>query len=123
MSAYSLVRNLWQAASGNQEYPEREVIVRTFVTRIRLTNPAALETFFADDGMGRAVFSLRDLDDETLQEFIRIAADVSDSSGIELSPVGTAFVMKEMNDQIIPQQVWSLILAAALVGLLLALLP
>ncbi|MCK4515786.1 MAG: MMPL family transporter, partial [Spirochaetaceae bacterium] len=38
-----------------------------------------------------------------------------------LQPVGTAFVMKEMNDQIIPQQLASLGLAAVLVFLLTAL--
>ena len=44
-----------------------------------------------------------------------LTSQVARETGVQLQPVGTAFVMKEMNDQIIPQQLASLGLAAVLV--------
>lgn len=121
LSAYGIVRNLWESISGNVGYPDSLVIAKTMITRIRLSNRGFMDTFFAEDGTGRAVFFLRDLDGTTLQEFQDLAARVSRETGIQLQPVGTAFVMKEMNDQIIPQQLASLGLAAAMIFLLTAL--
>jgi predicted RND superfamily exporter protein len=84
------------------------------------TNPSFEESFFSESGMGRAVFFLRDLSNDTLGRFAEIAADVDDETGVALQPVGTAFIMKAMNDQIIPQQLGSLALAALLVFVITA---
>jgi len=78
-----------------------------------------MSSFFSDDGLGRAVFFLEDLDDTTVQAFIDTAVEVSEESGIELDSAGTAFVMQEMNSQILPQQLFSMILATAVVFVLI----
>ena len=121
LSAYGIVRNLWEYISGNEGYPDNVAIAKTLVTRIKRSNRGFMETFFADDGTGRAVFFLKDLDDTTLQGFQDLTTEIARETGIQLQPVGTSFVMKEMNDQIIPQQLASLGLAALLVFLLTAL--
>lgn len=121
LSAYSVVAAASEQATGNPGYPEQSVLVRTVVLRMRMTSPSLLDSFFSDDGQGRSVFFLRDLGGETLQAFIDIVAGVSERSGVELKPVGTAFVIKEMNDQIIPQQLGSLLVAVAIVFALTAL--
>ena len=121
LSAYGIVRNLWESISSNEGYPDNVVIAKTMVTRIRRSNSGFMEAFFAEDGTGRAVFFLKDLDDTTLQGFQDLTSQIAHETGVQLQPVGTAFVMKEMNDQIIPQQLASLGLAAALVFLLTAL--
>ncbi len=120
ISAYGLIAGLWEEISGSPGYPRTRAAVSGAVAAIRSLNPEFLTSFFADDGTGRAVFFLRDLDDETLQQFEDTAKAVSEDSGVALEPVGSAFVMKEMNDQIIPQQLGSLALAAFLVFLITA---
>ncbi|MFW5745186.1 MAG: efflux RND transporter permease subunit [Spirochaetota bacterium] len=113
LSAYTIIRAMWNEASEADAdgYPERAVVARTMLTRLRLQNPEIVETFFADDGSARAVFFLSDLDDRTLASFLELAREVGDRHGVELQPVGSAFVIKEMNDQIIGQQAWSLAVA------------
>jgi predicted RND superfamily exporter protein len=120
VSAYDIIRTQWENATGNTGYPERQVLARTIATRIKLTNPTALDMFFSEDDTGRAVFFLRDLDDATLTAFLTTVDEVAASTGLAMRPVGTAFVMKAMNDQIIPQQVTSLLLAAAMVFVLIS---
>ncbi len=125
ISAYSIVRAVWESASGQEGYPAQRVLARTVVSRIRLSNGQIFDSFFTGPSdataMGRAVFFLRDLDNSTIGAFEELVARVGVDSGIDLQTVGTAFVMKEMNDQIIPQQLWSLVLAAGLVFLLTSL--
>lgn len=79
-----------------------------------------MDGFFAENGTGRAVFFLKDLDGATLQEFQDLTSQIAHETGIQLQPVGTAFVMKEMNDQIIPQQLASLGLAIGFTAMLLS---
>ena len=120
VSAYSLIRNVFSARSGDDVYPSSQGLVRTLVIGIRRNSPTVLDMFFAEDGTGRAVFFLSDLDNDTLERFAQIVSQASDSVGIEMTPVGAGFVIKAMNDQIIPQQVKSLILAAILVFILVS---
>lgn len=115
LSAYTIIRSMWNGASESDGYPERAVVARTMLTRLRLQNPEVIETFFSEDGTARAVFFLRDLDDTTLASFLELAAEVGERHGVELQPVGSAFVIKEMNDQIIGQQAWSLAVALLVV--------
>ncbi len=52
----------------------------------------------------------------TLQGFQDLTTQVTRETGIQLQPVGTAFVMKETNDQIIPQQLASLVTVYGVMG-------
>lgn len=121
LSAYAIIRSMWSASSENDGYPERAVVARTMLTRLRLQNPELVESFFAEDGTARAVFFLSDLDDTTLASFLDLAREVGDRHGVELQPTGSAFVIKEMNDQIIGQQAWSLAVALVIVVVLTSL--
>lgn len=120
LSAYTIIRSMWSEASDTAGYPERTVVARTMLTRLRLQNPEVIDTFFAEDGSARAVFFLTDLDDVTLASFLKLVDEVSERHGVDLQPVGSAFVIKEMNDQIIGQQAWSLAVALVVVVVLTA---
>lgn len=115
VSVYGVVRNAYEARGIGTGYPQSEEAARSIASAIEAENPAFFHTFLSADGTGRAAFFLADLDDRTLDGFETLAQEVSSETGLELRPVGTAFVMKQMNDQIVPQQVWSLLLAAGLV--------
>lgn len=120
ISAYSALRSAWESASGATGYPESVAIVKALFSRIAKTNPGASESFFSPDGTGRAAFFLKNIDNQTLSQFISLTNQIELKTGVKLTPVGNAFVIKEMNDQIIPQLFMSLCVAAVLVFLLTA---
>ncbi|NBC29006.1 MAG: MMPL family transporter [Spirochaetes bacterium] len=115
VSLYRTVERAMEMQTGTARYPDSAAEARAAVEMIRSASPGFLDTFVAESGLGRAVFFLSDLDNTTLQTFRDAAQAISEHSGFDFKAVGAAFVMKEMNDQIIPQQVGSLLLAAAVV--------
>lgn len=119
-SLYRIIANASAQLTNREGYPPSSLIARRLATSFLRINPEFLDTFVSGEGMGRAVFFLRDLDGETLVDFTGLADHISVESGIRLSPTGNAFVMKEMDDQIIPQQLGSLLLAVLIVFLLTA---
>lgn len=103
-----------QLRDDQPSYPEDAKTARLLAAMIDRMQPGFIRTFVhTDEGVGRIVVMLNDLDDETLETLLEIAAGHSDR--IELTAVGIPFVLKEMNDQIIPQQLVSLLFACVLV--------
>ncbi len=84
---------------------------------MRSQEPELFEKFFdTDTDSGRIMCFLGNLDNERLARFEQITAE-SESDTIELGITGAPFMMKEMNDRIIPQQIRSLLFAFVLVAL------
>jgi predicted RND superfamily exporter protein len=109
VSLYDIISNV-----GGSGYPESEAPARLAATMIRRAQPGLLETFVnTDQGAGRVLVLLGDLENETLERLTTITAGASGT--MEVTPVGIPFVLKEMNDQIIPQQFLSLLFACGLV--------
>lgn len=118
VSIPSLLRDLMFAQVGIRAYPPDPQIARAIVTAATATQPSALAQFVAPDGEGRALLFLRDLEAATLTRLEVLADEVSTRTGVPLEAVGVAYVIKGMNDRIVPQQLASLALAMALVFLL-----
>lgn len=121
ISAFSITRDALQEAgidapTGRVHTDAAQFIPQQFQDAFRQVS----DTFTAPNGLGRAVFFLRNLENETLSEFERLASSVSADYNVLVEPAGTAFVMKEMNDQIIGQQLWALVSAIAVAFLLIA---
>ena len=100
-------------------YPDNARSARILAAMIDRMQPGVIETFYNSEARsGRVMLLLRDLNDRTLGALMAIASRYSER--IELIPIGIPLVLKEMNDQIIPQQLTSLIFACALVFLIIA---
>ena len=119
ISAYAIIADAYGRLTGKLVYPPTPIAKR-MASAVNSLNPDTLGSFVADDGTVRAAFFLRDLDRVTLERFIAITEDVSQTTHINLSPVGSAFAIKDMNDQITRQQFRSLVLAVLLVFILTA---
>ncbi|MBN2050602.1 MAG: RND family transporter [Spirochaetales bacterium] len=121
MSAYRIIASASESLTGRPGYPTNALFAERAAALVSRFNPTFMSTFFSDKDLGRAVFFLKDLDDKTVKAFIDTAAEVSSGTGVSLECAGTAFVMQEMNSQILPQQMYSLLLAAAVVFILITL--
>ena len=115
MSLYQAVDAFWTMIGGSQELPENPGARTMLLGGLEQFNPQLIRSFYSDAGYGRAFFFLPDLSTETLDGFLAIAESVSAEHGVSLQPVSTVFAMKEMNDRIIEQQFYSLLLALVLV--------
>lgn len=118
ISLYRVIAQAQEAFLGTPGYPESSFSQDMIYSQIESMNPDISSSMVSDKGWGRAIFFLKDLSNETLGTINELATGLSKKYDTEITPVGSAFAMKEMNDKIIPQQVSSLILAAILVGLL-----
>lgn len=121
VSAYRIIARAAAAFGGKEKYPANAATAKMIAKGITSINPTFLNNFISPSGLSRAMFFLPDLENETLDSFIKIARENSEASGFDIRPAGTAFAMKTMNDKIIKQQIRSLLLAAAIVFLLSAL--
>ncbi|TVQ27406.1 MAG: hypothetical protein EA383_02700 [Spirochaetaceae bacterium] len=121
VSVYSLIRDLWSRAGQAGDFPPDAGAAENLLAQLPFDAEEMRTGFTADDGRGRAVFFLRDLDSSTLQTLEDVVEQVSSRYDRQLQPVGTAFVMKEMNDQIIHQQLGALLLAIVVTFLLITL--
>ena len=120
ISISKIIASVYKNMLGREGYPSGAAIQRSIAAVIEKINPNMLEGLRSSAGAERAIFFLKDLDSETLAELVGIVADVGEEFDLLLEPVGSAFVIKEMNDQIIPQQAKSLLLACLLVFILTA---
>ena len=118
ISLYTLIAGMAGSVSGVAAYPASPLQAQMIYDAFKLRFPEMLSSLESDSGWGRAMILLPNLDDTTLQAFIDIALEIQEETGVELYPAGTAFAMKDLNDQIIPQQISSLLLAVLLVGAL-----
>lgn len=114
VSLASVLRDAWFERSGAWEPPPRPV-ASLILGALRVTRPEALDTFVAPDGTSRAMLFLPSLDTQTLTALETLASEVSARASIDLDAVGIAYVMRSMNERIVPQQLASLALAFALV--------
>jgi predicted RND superfamily exporter protein len=122
VSIYTLISRAKTLFNEDQEpgYPENPMVARLMATMLSRQNPRLIETFLKkEENKGRVVFYLKDLEKETLVEFERIIEKYDED--LDLTIAGIPYVMKDMNDQIIPQQINSLLVALALVFLLMVL--
>ncbi len=120
VSVYSLIRDAWTHSGAPGAYPPDAESAEMLLSRLPVDTDAMLSGFRASDGSGRAVFFLPNLDDATLRAFEELAAGIATAHNRNINPVGTAFIMKEMNDQIINQQLGALLLAVSVTFLLIA---
>lgn len=136
VSVYSVIRNAYEASGGGTGYPADRAKAAETAEAISELNPRFFGPFTTNGlepakgeatgrlthshshTLGRAVFFLVDLSGETVDAFSRLVESEAASSGVKLNAVGSAFVIQEMNDQIVPQQLWSLVLAVVVVFLL-----
>ncbi|PLV59996.1 RND family transporter [Thermotoga sp. KOL6] len=110
-SVYDIIEKLNERLFKEKGYPRllaRALIIKRFLPEEYLEN-------FISDNKGRALIFLNDLDKDTLEE----VSNIVKKHGLEVT--GIPFIVKEMNDTIVPQQVESLILAIGMVFLLLVL--
>lgn len=133
VSVYSVIRNAYEASGAGTGYPADRTKAAETAEAIFELNPRFFGPFTTNGlepakggsdrpahTLGRAVFFLVDLSGETVDAFSRLVESEAASSGVKLNAVGSAFVIQEMNDQIVPQQLWSLVLAVVVVFLLTA---
>lgn len=121
VSLPSLLRDVVQAQTGVRAYPQDPVLARAIVAAASASEPGTLAQFVASDGSGRAMLFLTNLEASTLNRLEGLVHEVSSRTGIPLEAIGVAYVIKRMNDRIVPQQLASLALAMALVFLLMLL--
>ena len=114
MSIFRTVQGIVEYQTGKPLIPQNLLMQEMILKNINAINPGMIDQFYRQE-TGRAFFFLPNLDDDTLDGFLNLAAEISDRYGHTVQPVSSAFAMKEMNDQIIPQQMRSLILALGLV--------
>ncbi|MBN1686010.1 MAG: RND family transporter [Spirochaetales bacterium] len=120
VSIYRIIARANAVIRGVERYPSSSTTAKMLANVIAGMNPSFSRTFISSSGLCRAVFFLPDLEDDTLQSFIDVTAESSRQGGIDIRPVGTAFAIKTMNDRIISQQLYSLLLAAGIVFVLSA---
>lgn len=119
ITAHRVIAEIYGEMPGVSGYPPTSVFARRVFESAGAIAGIETGTLVSEQRV-RGVFFLRDLDDSTLTRFLEITEQVSRDTGVELAPIGTAFVMKEMNDQITSQQFASLGLAVFLVFVLTA---
>ncbi len=122
ISLYRILLQVQTMMGGEKQaqYPQSSVVARLMATVINKQNPEMIKNFVnVDENTGRIMFFLRDLDNGTLTQFEKIISKYDDHLNLRIA--GIPFVMKEMNEQIIPQQVRSLIFALVLVFLMISL--
>ncbi|GAB6091522.1 efflux RND transporter permease subunit [Spirochaeta dissipatitropha] len=115
LSAMASMMNDRPGEPGQAGLPEGSAAQSMLLAAIENFHPELIDSFYSPEGYGRAFFFLPDLTNETLDGFLATASEVSREHGIVLEPVSTVFAMKEMNDRIIHQQFYSLVLALVLV--------
>lgn len=118
ISLYQALSAIASMMNNRTDLPEGEAAQSMLLNAITDFHPELIDSFYSSEGYGRAFFFLPDLSNETLDGFLSTASEVSHDHGIVLKPVSTVFAMKEMNDRIIHQQFYSLVLALVLVIIL-----
>lgn len=124
VSLYSIIARVagmvLPANSGDAPaYPSSRAMAGMVTAMMTRQNPDLIDTFISDEGpTGRVMFFLEDLENETLSAFEELVQDRGDA--VEFEIAGVPFVMKEMNEQIIPQQITSLIAAVLIVLLMVS---
>ncbi|MEA1885368.1 MAG: MMPL family transporter [Thermotogota bacterium] len=120
-SVYEIFSTINQVIFGSQksEYPQNKAQINLMITLMQSNQPEQINnTLKRNEGVGRIVVFPKNLNNHTLS-FIEKALEIYSSDVIQFKALGMPFIMKEMNDRIIPDQVSSILLAIGLVFILM----
>ncbi|MBT3274848.1 MAG: MMPL family transporter [Spirochaetales bacterium] len=120
LSVYSLVEAAAGRIPGNEGYPESQALIAFIAEQIVKASPELYPSLVSEAGWARLLLYVENLSTEYLYRIVEIIEDVSNKSGIELRPTGSAFEIMDLNRVIIPQQLRSMGLALLLVVILTA---
>lgn len=123
VSLYDVISGIRASIQPAKEpgYPKSLMQARMLAAMVMKRQPDTFSTLYNRDvERGRVMVFLKDLSNETLSSFEETVKKYGEELQTEIA--GVPFTMKEMNEQIIPQQLFSLLFAAAMVFLLSALL-
>ncbi|NCC74579.1 MAG: RND family transporter, partial [Sphingobacteriia bacterium] len=119
VSVYDIFSTFNKILYGNSEYPKNQVQLNLMYGMLSTQKNNPVSNFInRSENLGRILVFPRDLSGEILDEIQKISQDDSDGK-INFAPVGIQYIMKGMNDSIIPEQVKSLLLAVIMVFLVL----
>ncbi len=117
VSIYNIFATLNSLFFGADEdtYPKNMIQVNLMYNLLTSNQPQMVETsILRDQNISRIVIFPKNLSNEILTELTQIAEDYS-TEKIKFHAIGIPFMMKEMNDRIMPDQVGSIFLAVMLV--------
>jgi len=119
MSMYDIIVAMNKRLYGEKGYPQ--LPLRLLLIK-RVLPKEVLSNFLDTEGKSaRSMIFLSNLDSSTLEQLTAVVESSQNEAFTELYISGIPFIMKEMNDSIIPQQLRSLLVALACVFLLLML--
>jgi len=119
MSMYDIIVAMNKRLYGEKGYPQ--LPLRLLLIK-RVLPKEVLSNFLDTEGKSaRSMIFLSNLDSSTLEQLTAVVENSQNEAFTELYISGIPFIMKEMNDSIIPQQLRSLLVALACVFLLLML--
>lgn len=119
MSMYDIIVAMNKRLYGEKGYPQ--LPLRLLLIK-RVLPKEVLSNFLDTEGKSaRSMIFLSNLDSPTLEQLTAVVENSQNEAFTELYISGIPFIMKEMNDSIIPQQLRSLLVALACVFLLLML--
>ncbi|HOO31545.1 MAG TPA: MMPL family transporter [Thermotogota bacterium] len=121
LSIYDIFSTLNTLVFGADEgtYPDNEVRIGLIYNLFSVNQPQQVQsTLLRDKKMARIVVFPKNLSHETLETIERVTNDFSNQH-TAFKALGMPFIMKEMNDRIMPDQVGSIFLAVLLVFVLM----
>ncbi len=121
VSLFNIFSALNHSVFGAEEraYPDKPARANLMFTIFQQNQPEQVKsTLLRESKTGRLVVFPRSLSNRDLQKIQDIAAE-SGGEGVEFSVVGTPYIMKEMNERIIPDQLSSIFLAVFMVFVLM----
>lgn len=121
LSIYEIFSTMNQVIFGSKQsnYPQNNAQINLMVAMMQSNQSEQFNsTLKRNDGLGRIVVFPKNLNNHTLS-FIEETLGSYSSEEIQFKALGMPFIMKEMNDRIIPDQVSSIILAIVLVFILM----
>ena len=119
MSMYDIIVAMNKRLYGEKGYPQ--LPLRLLLIK-RVLPKEVLSNFLDTEGKSaRSMIFLSNLDSSTLEQLTAVVENSQNEAFTELYISGIPFIMKEMNDSIIPQQLRSLLVALACIFLLLML--
>ena len=120
LSVYDVFSTMNEVIYGSQktEYPLNKAQINLMIALMQSNQPEQINnTLKRNEGIGRIVVFPKNLNNPTLS-FIEETLEAYSSEMVQFKALGMPFIMKEMNDRIIPDQVSSILLAIGLVFIL-----
>ncbi len=121
LSVYEVFSTMNKAIFGSEQsyYPQNKAQINLMASLLQSNQPEQINSILIrDKGIGRIVVFPKNLNNKTLT-YIEKTLKATSSEEVKFKALGMMFIMKEMNDRIIPDQLNSILLAIGLVFLLM----